>query len=193
MRRTKLGAFIVLVSLLFATGASAGQVFFDGDVGVGPFVPVGGTGTIEVRFNLDWPHNLEHGGVEMDVKSSNPNLIKFTSVQITDPPRWAGTPTTFTEDLVNLVAYSILTPGLPTGGQDVLFATIQYERVGKFGISRLSFIFGDDALVDGKSPDVVVTDQYYFESYFVAWIPEPGSLTLAITSLIGLVLRRRHG
>jgi hypothetical protein len=195
MKRSSILFALLLVSFLGIQG-KAGEVRFDGDVGYFPPVPVGGIGTIEVRFDLDPLDTLMNGGVEFTVLHDNLGLIEFISAEIIDRAnRWTVSPVTLTDNSVRLFAASVLSPGLPQGGQNVLFATIDYKRVGHFGVSNLTYDFGPfgEALVDGRDLGIDVTPNYYFAPNIVAWIPEPATLAMAGLGLIGVVLRRRNG
>lgn len=146
-------------------------------------------------MNLDPLDTFQEGRIQIELRNSNPNLIEFLSAEILNPSsRWFVANETVAFDKVDFSAASLSVAGsnaLPAGAQNVLFATITYKRIKRFGKSELDFIFGADSLIDGRNLGIDVIAHYTFAPNFIAWIPEPSCLILASIGLIGLALRHR--
>ena len=183
--------FIVLAFILFAglgSNTQAGTVSFEGDVGFPS--PGQNSGVINVVFDLEPMDNFQNGGVSLGVNLSRTDYVKFTSAQVLNPSsRWTIAAATVSDGSIEFNAFSVVSPALPTGAQDVVFATINYQFVGSPKYTLINFDAGPETLVDGRDFGTDVTGNYVFQPNFFG-IPEPSSLTLIGMSLIRLALRR---
>ncbi len=185
-------AFAIISSL---NTVIAGEVRLEGDVG---YLPLSASeGTINVVFDLDPLDSFRNGGVSFSVVHDSLGGIEFTGATILNPGgRWTLANATTSSNRVILYAFSVGAPGLPQGGQNVLFAAIQYViKTPAFGLAKLGYEVDEEALIDGRNFGYDVTANYMFAPNVLVnyWAdPEPSSLVLAL-GFVGLVLHRRNG
>ncbi len=185
--------FAICLTFVCFTATQAGTVRFSGEVGSFYAVP-GETRAINVVFDLDSEDSFMNGGIELSVTNSNPSFIRFTGADILNSPfRWSASLASRTEDAVSLRAYSVISPAMPQGGQNVLFATINYEFIEYFGVAKLEFGVELEALVDGRSYGTDVTSNYTFVGSSIRGlaIPEPTSFVLGVVGCVVVLLRQR--
>lgn len=200
MKKISLSFLAVALILCVSSAANAGSIVFGGNTGE----QVGGTtsGTLTVLFNLDPQDNLQNGGVDMQVVSSDPAFLKLGTAEIINGGRWtiASAVTNGTGSSIQMNTSSVLTPGLsPAGGQNVLFANVPYTLLAPSGSATVSIVLPAEAgIVDGRDFGTDVTPNYTPGSAIVSItagpiVPEPGTLALVGMSMVGFVLRRRNG
>jgi hypothetical protein len=186
----------LILSLYLAPFAYAvpGTVYFTGSTA---FPPSSVGGTINVVFDLLPGHTFANGGISFGVKLSNLDIVKFTSAEVLNPTgRWSVATNVTTPDMVTFNAASLLTTGLPAGGQNVVFATIDFEFIRNTpGSVDIFFITTEESLFDPNflDPRDWTTSLYTFLPSSASIIPEPATLAMAGLGLIGVVLRRRNG
>jgi hypothetical protein len=178
---------IILACSIFPF-ADAGTVrFASGDVGWGG----GPTGVIELRIDLDPSDSLQAGGIFVSVVLDNLDVLKFTGATVYNPAgRWQLAEALPTPDAVEFNIVSVDSPAFPTGGQNQLVATINYERTGYNGVSQIRWLVEEESLVDGRNGGTIVTQNYQFIPNFIGSVPEPGTLTMFGIGLMGLAMRR---
>ncbi|MDZ4657257.1 MAG: PEP-CTERM sorting domain-containing protein [Bythopirellula sp.] len=175
------------------TGDESGSVYFAGDVGA---TATGSSGTIEIRMNLDSMDDLGNGGVELGVQLGTPGVVKFTSAEIINSPfRWVSPTESVENNSVHFFSNSFVGPVLRQGAQGVLYATINYVRIGP-GSTPLTFTIGSEALVNGPNfpgnADVTQNYAFYGSSIGLLEVPEPASVSLLLLSGLSLLGRRRR-
>ncbi len=186
----------ILVLALWTTQSShAAVISVEGDVGT--FLSIGSTGVLEIQFNT-FPENRSfmNGGIGLALTLTNPGVVEFTSATVLNPSgRWtvAGANNVTPNSTGLLYAYSVLSPGLPSG-TDVVFATVEYKVVGYGNTTVLVGPSGEDPLYDGTVPPfgADVSGEFTFQSAIVGpWDdPEPSSIVLAILGCLGWNFRR---
>jgi hypothetical protein len=180
-------------ALTLAAVATPGTVYLTGNT-VFPPSPTGGT--INVVIDLLPGHTFENGAINFGVQLSNLDVVKFTSAEVLNSDgRWTAVSDMATPGLVSLSAASVLSPGLPAGAQDVIFATIDFEFVSQeLGAVDIIFVTNSESMFDpAVDPRDYITSQYTFIPNFVRVIPEPSTVAMIGMGLLGLVFRRRNG
>ncbi|TWU22684.1 hypothetical protein [Bythopirellula polymerisocia] len=173
------------------SGSEAGSVFFSGDVGP---AALGESGTIEIRMELNGTYDsFQNGGVDLGIHLGTPGVVRFTSAELLNTAgRWTSTSEAFDDNSVRLFAVSYLAPGMLISVPGVLFATIEYERIGP-GWTPLIFEIGPETLVDGRSllGSFDVTQNYAFLASSIG-VPEPNSLLLGFGTCVLLFAKRQR-
>ena len=191
MKKINFG-FLALALALAVSVAQAGTVSMEGP-GVGQQAPGTTSGTFNIVFDLESIDNFQNGGIVLGLSNSDPSVIQFTDATVLNPGgRWTIAADTSSAVGIEFTAFSVQSPALPTGGQDVIFATVNWTSPSSSGITELGWIVGEEALVDGRNFGTIVNENYQFLPNFVSFVPEPTSLAMAGLSLFGLVLRRRN-
>ncbi|TWU17822.1 hypothetical protein [Bythopirellula polymerisocia] len=159
------------------TGNEVGRFYLTGDVGP---LATGATGILEVRVDVGENESFNFGGIDLGIRPGTPGVVRFTDASISEQPStWSLSRTSLEDDFVGLFANSALGGGLPSGIAGVLFATIEYERIGS-GSTTVFFEIGPESLVDGTPDhypdDTNLTSDYAF--YLSTIGPEPGDFDL---------------
>lgn len=192
-------ALLSVVCALAVSVAQAGTI----EVGGAGTVDAGATGTLQIVFNGN-THSFGNGGIGLALTAATPGVIEFTDATIVNEGRWAtlGQINVTANTTGTLNAFSLSTPGLPLG-DNVIYANVGYKVVGAAGSSTVIEVAasGEDPLFDGTIPPfgADVSADYSFVNGTVSVagggpiIPEPATLAMVATGMIGLVLRRRNG
>lgn len=195
MKKFFFGMFAVACALA-VSAAQAGTLRLAGDVGVLAEGVTGGT--IEVLIDLDSADTLQNGGLANLKVLAGGSAIKFTGATMPNDGKWTSVTPFFTDNTATFNSSSVLTPAFsPAGSQGNVIGRITYEVVGT-GDVPLTWEIPEEALVDGRDFGTDVTANYTGTPNLISVggdviIPEPATLAMVATGMIGLVLRRRNG
>lgn len=187
-------AFAVL-SVSFAQAASF-SILGAGDLSGA----AGTTGQLQIQYDpAPGGATFADGSIRLALNSSTPGVIKLTGATILEPAaRWGGSVQVLgvTENSIGQMnAFSVGNPGLPANGTSI-YATVDYTFVGDGSTTLSLAVQGEDPLYDGAQGDVsgsVSLLSATLKNSTGTTIPEPATLAMVATGMIGLVLRRRNG
>jgi hypothetical protein len=158
------------------------------------------SGTLDIVWSGSNGITFADGGVALKISSSTPGVIKFTTATLLNgpPAYWSDVVVNgISDDSVGVLnGFSVGSAGLPATG-DAVYARIGYDVIAP-GTTGLSLaVQGEDPLWDGAQGDVSSLITLGTASLTVTGggpvIPEPATLAMVATGMIGLVLRRRNG
>lgn len=204
MKKFNVGLLAVALLVCISSLSNAGTVFFSGD----GEKEAGATGVLNLLINTAPDNNtFVNGGINFSFKADTAGVIRFDSATANNEGgRWvpAGAKAEVSSDGQSVVIglESVLTNGLTGLNGDTVLATINYTVLGAAGATTpISFVVAEEALYDGSinvpfGEDV--TGNYTFAPGTISVggdviIPEPATLAMVATGMIGLVLRRRNG
>ncbi len=183
MNKIVVSTLLVVACCTAANSIQGASFYIAGDIGT--LSPGIGGGVLEIIYEpASSGYGFENGGVGLQLNSSAPGVIRFTSAEVILDGRWtAGSVLYISDNEVDVDAFSILTPGLPTDSPSV-FATVTFEVIGS------------------DSTDLSLSPRgfYWFPGPIdlvgaaITVVPEPGSINL-VTGLIAttvLTYRRRR-